>query len=104
MISGALLLAGTRNALFGEMKIAGFSPRLFFGDQHQEHDFIYREELTGWHDSGLLTRLDLAFCRHLSPCVTHHHRRRNRHLPAARHKALRPVPACVNVRRITSIS
>ena len=36
---------------------------LFFGDQHQEHDFIYREELTGWHDSGLLTRLDLAFSR-----------------------------------------
>ncbi|MHA6309939.1 MULTISPECIES: sulfite reductase subunit alpha [Pantoea] len=36
---------------------------LFFGDQHQEHDFIYRDELTGWHDSGLLTRLDLAFSR-----------------------------------------
>jgi len=36
---------------------------LFFGDQHQEHDFIYREELTCWHASGLLTRLDLAFSR-----------------------------------------
>lgn len=36
---------------------------LFFGDQHQDHDFIYRDELTGWHDSGLLTRLDLAFSR-----------------------------------------
>ncbi|MGX9251079.1 sulfite reductase subunit alpha [Pantoea ananatis] len=36
---------------------------LFFGDQHQEHDFIYREELTAWQESGLLTRLDLAFSR-----------------------------------------
>ncbi|MEZ7210333.1 sulfite reductase subunit alpha [Pantoea ananatis] len=36
---------------------------LFFGDQHQEHDFIYREELTAWQEIGLLTRLDLAFSR-----------------------------------------
>lgn len=36
---------------------------LFFGDQHQEHDFIYADELTGWQQSGLLTHLDLAFSR-----------------------------------------
>ncbi|MGD9426825.1 sulfite reductase subunit alpha [Pantoea sp. NSTU24] len=36
---------------------------LFFGDQHQEHDFIYQDELLTWRDSGLLTRLDLAFSR-----------------------------------------
>ncbi|MGJ0480508.1 sulfite reductase subunit alpha [Pantoea agglomerans] len=36
---------------------------LFFGDQHQEHDFIYQDELLAWRDSGLLTRLDLAFSR-----------------------------------------
>lgn len=36
---------------------------LFFGDQHQEHDFVYRDELTAWQESGLLTRLDLAFSR-----------------------------------------
>lgn len=36
---------------------------LFFGDQHQEHDFIYQEELLAWRDNGLLTRLDLAFSR-----------------------------------------
>ncbi|MEN5018282.1 sulfite reductase subunit alpha [Erwinia sp. Eh17-17] len=36
---------------------------LFFGDQHQEHDYIYREELTAWQENGLLTRLDLAFSR-----------------------------------------
>lgn len=36
---------------------------LFFGDQHQEHDFIYQNELLAWRDNGLLTRLDLAFSR-----------------------------------------
>jgi len=36
---------------------------LFFGDQHQEHDFIYHDELLAWRDNGLLTRLDLAFSR-----------------------------------------
>ncbi|MEN4912633.1 sulfite reductase subunit alpha [Erwinia amylovora] len=36
---------------------------LFFGDQHQEHDYIYRDELAAWQQSGLLTRLDLAFSR-----------------------------------------
>ncbi|MDE8556255.1 sulfite reductase subunit alpha [Pantoea vagans] len=36
---------------------------LFFGDQHQEHDFIYQDELLAWRDNGLLTHLDLAFSR-----------------------------------------
>ncbi|MEM1052602.1 MAG: sulfite reductase flavoprotein subunit alpha [Pseudomonadota bacterium] len=36
---------------------------LFFGDQHREHDFIYQEEIGAASESGLLTRLDLAFSR-----------------------------------------
>jgi sulfite reductase (NADPH) flavoprotein alpha-component len=36
---------------------------LFFGDQKRETDFLYDELLTGWHQSGFLTRLDLAFSR-----------------------------------------
>ena len=36
---------------------------LFFGDQHEEHDFLYREELAGWLADGVLTRLDLAWSR-----------------------------------------
>jgi len=36
---------------------------LFFGDQKATTDFLYREELLGMHESGLLTRLDLAFSR-----------------------------------------
>jgi sulfite reductase (NADPH) flavoprotein alpha-component len=36
---------------------------LFFGDQKRAADFLYEEQLTAWHKSGLLTRLDLAFSR-----------------------------------------
>jgi sulfite reductase (NADPH) flavoprotein alpha-component len=36
---------------------------LFFGDQKQNFDFLYREELEAFHEDGFLTRLDLAFSR-----------------------------------------
>lgn len=36
---------------------------LFFGDRNAATDFIYREELESMQQSGLLTRLDLAFSR-----------------------------------------
>ena len=36
---------------------------LFFGDQHEETDFLYREELQAMQDNGTLTRLDTAFSR-----------------------------------------
>jgi sulfite reductase (NADPH) flavoprotein alpha-component len=36
---------------------------LFFGDQRSETDFLYREELIAFQQSGLLTRLDAAFSR-----------------------------------------
>ena len=36
---------------------------LFFGDQHRESDFIYEDEISAMSESGLLTRLDLAFSR-----------------------------------------
>lgn len=36
---------------------------LFFGDQHRAHDFAYSDEITGWQESGLLNRLELAFSR-----------------------------------------
>ncbi|MEM6052682.1 sulfite reductase subunit alpha [Erwinia sp. P7711] len=47
---------------------------LFFGDQHQEHDFIYRDELLAWKESGLLTHLDLAFSRDQSSKIYVQHR------------------------------
>ncbi len=36
---------------------------LFFGNQHFEYDFLYRDELSDWLDQGYLSRLDLAFSR-----------------------------------------
>ena len=36
---------------------------LFFGDQRAATDFLYRDELAALQQSGLLTRLDLAFSR-----------------------------------------
>lgn len=36
---------------------------LFFGDQRRASDFLYEEEITGFHGDGLLAELDLAFSR-----------------------------------------
>lgn len=36
---------------------------LFFGDQHEAYDFLYREELQHYLSSGVLSRLDTAFSR-----------------------------------------
>ncbi len=36
---------------------------LFFGNPHQATDFLYEKELTAWHESGLLTKLDTAWSR-----------------------------------------
>lgn len=36
---------------------------LFFGDRRRTTDFLYGEELTGFAESGTLTRLDVAFSR-----------------------------------------
>jgi sulfite reductase (NADPH) flavoprotein alpha-component len=36
---------------------------LFFGDRYSASDFLYGEELYKYHESGLLTKFDLAFSR-----------------------------------------
>lgn len=36
---------------------------LFFGDQHEKSDFLYREQILAWKASGHLTNLDLAWSR-----------------------------------------
>ncbi|OAN38938.1 sulfite reductase subunit alpha [Mycolicibacterium iranicum] len=36
---------------------------LFFGARHRATDFLYGDELTAFHKSGVLTRLDCAFSR-----------------------------------------
>lgn len=36
---------------------------LFFGNQYIDYDYLYRDEIDRWADSGLLTKLDIAFSR-----------------------------------------
>lgn len=36
---------------------------LFFGDRHCATDFLYEDEIRGWLDRGVLSRLDTAFSR-----------------------------------------
>ena len=46
-----------------EMREANGKNWLFFGDQHQAQDYLYRDEITAWQDSGLLTQTSLAWSR-----------------------------------------
>ncbi|RVU84383.1 sulfite reductase subunit alpha [Leucothrix sargassi] len=46
-----------------EMREAKGKNWLFFGDQHEAQDFLYRDEITAWQDSGLLTETSLAWSR-----------------------------------------
>lgn len=49
---------------------------LFFGDQHFLSDFLYQAEWLGWRQSGLLTRLDVAFSRDQKDKIYVQHRLR----------------------------
>lgn len=46
-----------------EMRKAEGKNWLFFGDQHEAQDFLYRDEIKQWQDSGLLTETSLAWSR-----------------------------------------
>ncbi|MEM9813753.1 MAG: hypothetical protein AAF913_13895, partial [Pseudomonadota bacterium] len=46
-----------------EMRGATAENWLFFGDQHAAEDDLYSDELTAWTESGLLSRLSLAWSR-----------------------------------------
>lgn len=67
-------------AFLQERQAAGASGRswLFFGDRRRATDFLYGEELTGFVESGALTRLDVAFSRDQDTKVyVQHHMREN---------------------------
>tara|TARA_X000000950_G_scaffold5511_1_gene5778 strand:+ start:69553 stop:71379 length:1827 start_codon:yes stop_codon:yes gene_type:complete len=46
-----------------KMRKASGKNWLFFGDQTRKNDFIYEKEINDFKNSGLLTKLDLAFSR-----------------------------------------
>ncbi len=63
-------------AFLEERRATGATGRnwLFFGDQKASADFLYRDELTAMNQSGLLTRLDLAFSRDQAAKIYVQHR------------------------------
>ena len=46
-----------------DMRNASGKNWLFFGDQHEASDFLYREEIANWQEKGLITNLSLAWSR-----------------------------------------
>jgi sulfite reductase (NADPH) flavoprotein alpha-component len=52
-------------AFLNERRATGATGKnwLFFGDQKEATDFLYRDELLALHSDGFLTRLDLAWSR-----------------------------------------
>lgn len=46
-----------------EVRGAGGDNWLFFGDQHEATDFLYRDQVLGWQESGLIAKLSLAWSR-----------------------------------------
>ncbi|HEY4300694.1 MAG TPA: sulfite reductase subunit alpha [Candidatus Didemnitutus sp.] len=63
-------------AFLHERRTRGMRGRnwLFFGDQHEATDFLYREELLAFQQEGGLHRLDLAWSRDASSKVYVQHR------------------------------
>lgn len=47
---------------------------LFFGNQHFDYDFLYKDELSQFLDNGALSKLDLAFSRDAAEKVYVQHR------------------------------
>lgn len=56
-------IAGLRGHLKSRVLAGQRRNWLIFGERNAAHDFHYREEIEGWHASGELPRLDLAFSR-----------------------------------------
>lgn len=63
-------------AFLEERKAVGATGKnwLFFGDQRESTDFLYQDEMHSYRESGLLTRLDLAFSRDKQAKVYVQHR------------------------------
>jgi sulfite reductase (NADPH) flavoprotein alpha-component len=52
-------------SFLAERDVTGATGRnwLFFGDQHFVSDFLYQTEIQNWYETGLLTKINLAFSR-----------------------------------------
>ncbi|MEI7734556.1 MAG: flavodoxin domain-containing protein [Ferruginibacter sp.] len=52
-------------SFIAERDVTGATGRnwLFFGEQHFASDFLYQTEIQNWHETGVLTKVNLAFSR-----------------------------------------
>ncbi|MES2776717.1 MAG: flavodoxin domain-containing protein [Bacteroidota bacterium] len=64
MIGPGTGIAGFRSFL-AERDATGAAGRnwLFFGEQHFASDFLYQTEIQNWYETGVLTKVNLAFSR-----------------------------------------
>jgi sulfite reductase (NADPH) flavoprotein alpha-component len=64
MVGPGTGIAAFRSFL-AERDATGASGRnwLFFGEQHFTTDFLYQTEIQNWHETGVLTKVNLAFSR-----------------------------------------
>ncbi|MFV3077447.1 sulfite reductase subunit alpha [Niveispirillum fermenti] len=62
-------IAGLRAHLKARERAGHGRNWLLFGERTAAHDSLFADELAAWRDSGLLTRLDLAFSRDQVPRV-----------------------------------
>lgn len=64
MVGPGTGIAAFRSFL-AERDATGASGRnwLFFGEQHFASDFLYQTEIQNWHETGVLTNINLAFSR-----------------------------------------
>ncbi|WP_394375533.1 sulfite reductase subunit alpha [Stutzerimonas frequens] len=63
LIGNGTGIAGLRAHLRERAAHPGSRDWLLFGERNAAHDYLFRDELTQWHESGHLQRLDLAFSR-----------------------------------------
>jgi sulfite reductase (NADPH) flavoprotein alpha-component len=63
LIGNGTGIAGLRAHLKARVVSGRGNNWLIFGERNAEHDFYFRDELFGWRDQGLITRLDTAFSR-----------------------------------------
>jgi sulfite reductase (NADPH) flavoprotein alpha-component len=63
LIGNGTGIAGLRAHLRERAAHPGSRNWLLFGERNAAHDYLFRDELTQWHESGHLQRLDLAFSR-----------------------------------------
>ena len=67
---------GAFRSFFSERDAVGATGKnwLFFGEDHFETDFLYQTEIQNWYQTGVLTKVNLAFSKDKPYGITVWHR------------------------------